>query len=470
MSSAAEAGTVRVIDALSPFDGRYAGTGAELSPFFSEGGLMAARVRVETGYLESLSDAGYIRPLAGEEREFLYRLGTQLDDTEKQKIKSIESKTHHDVHAAVVFLQETLGATSLADVTEFIHFGLTSEDVNNLAWRMNLLAAGHNVMEPALSGLIDRCARIAETYKATPMLARTHGQPAIPTTFGKEIINVAVRLHLERQSLQAPGLRGKLNGAVGNYSAMTLLYPGADWISFSDLFIRKLGLEPNHFTTQVNPNDDIAQYLQTIARINSVIHGFDRDMWRYISDDLVVQKIEGVGSSTMSQKINPIQFEHSEGMIEMANGMIGILASQLVESRLQRDLSDSPLFRFLGEIHATTLDAWRNTVHGLDRSRPDEVAMREMLERNWAILSEPVQLLLRQHGIAGGYELLRSLTQGKQFTRKQWMAMTEELIETLPITDSTLQGQLRAITPQTYIGQAVTLTDMGIREIRTYGD
>lgn len=466
MGSAAEEDRAAIgLDALSPFDGRYRSVGEELSPYLSEGALMRARVYIELTYLSELSEAGIIRPFIDEERATL-KAFEDLQAYQLERIKEIEASSHHDMHAVTVFLKEQLSATTLSDVTEFIHFGLTSEDVNNLAWRVNLQLAKHEVLVPILGALVEQLAAVADSEKFTPMLARTHGQPAIPTTFGKEMINFAMRLEEKRKMLDAWKFQGKLNGAVGNFNALALAYPKVDWVSFSDHFIRTLGLSPLHFTTQVNPNDDVVTYLAAIAQVNTIVHSLDQDMWRYISDGLVVQKQIGVGSSTMPQKINPIDFEHSEGMTEMANGMIEVLTARLPESRLQRDLSDSPLFRFLGEIHAATIDAWGRTQRGIEKSATDRQALHDLLWSNWAILSEPLQLLLRQAGILGGYETVRRLTQGKQFSENGWREMIEQLIGDLEISGEELLTALRSLTPDTYIGYAAKLTQMGIEQIK----
>lgn len=458
---------VSPIDALSPFDGRYRDVGRELAPYFSEGGLIRARFHIESRYLLALSQEGIVRPFTSGEIRLLESFDTPLHAS-LERVKQIETKTHHDVQAAVVFLKEALAGTSLADIREFVHFGLTSEDVNNLAWRVSLLLARNEVLLPSLGELTQQFTDVADAYKALPMLGRTHGQPAIPTTFGKEVVNFAVRLQKEKKDMAGFTFRGKLNGAIGNFNALSFAYPRVDWPAFSDNFIRRLGFEPNHFTTQVNPNDDVAEYLQMLERTNAIIHGFDKDMWRYISDEWVLHKPRGVGSSTMPQKINPIDFEHSEGMTEIANGMIGVLTARLVESRLQRDLSDTSLFRFLGDIHAASVDAWRKAGIGLDRSMPNVDAMHDALRKNWAILSEPVQLLLRQAGVAGGYEAIRTDTQGKQFSEAEWKSMIDALIDTHALGEP-VRTLLRALTPDTYIGQAVRLTEEGVRLIREEG-
>lgn len=278
------------LTAVGPFDGRYAEIGREIAPWFSEFGLMRARLTVETQYLKALSRIGIIRPAYEDETNILDELSGNLDTAAGSRIKEIESKTHHDIQALVIYLKERLGQSSLSYITEYVHFGLTSDDVNNLAWRLGLKEVKSEVILPTGSILVRQLAYTAEKYKGLPLLARTHGQPAVPTTFGKEMVNFAVRLSRQYKRLRDVNFRGKLNGAVGNFNSLALTYPQIDWIQFSQDFIKSLGLEADVFTTQVNPNDDIAEYLQRIANINTILHSLDRDMWIYISNDLLVEK------------------------------------------------------------------------------------------------------------------------------------------------------------------------------------
>lgn len=453
------------LHALSPYDGRYEELGAELVPWFSEAGLIQARVIIETRYLLALSKEKIIRVFSVKEKELLKQYG-HLDDSSFKKIKDIEKSTNHDVQAVVVFLRQEFSKSSLADTSEFIHFGLTSEDINNLAWRLGLVGARNTKLIPSINELIKQFSILAEKYKTLPMLARTHGQPAIPTTFGKELINVGMRLCDQRRKFEAFEFQGKMNGAIGNFSALSQTYPDTDWLSFSDKFIKELGFIPHHFTTQVNPNDDIVEYLQIIERINTILHGFAADMWRYISDDLVVQKTEGVGSSTMPQKINPIHFEHSEGVTEISNGLINVLVTRLAESRLQRDLSDTPLFRFLGEIHVTTLDAIRRISHSLTQIHPNVDGMHSMLWNNWVILAEPVQLILRKASVKNAYTIVKKYTQGKKFTHESWKATIELITRDCHLRDKTVLRQLNQLSPETYLGETVRLVELGLKELR----
>ena len=425
--------------ALSPYDGRYRSIGQELAPWFSEAGIIKTRIALELSYLTLLSRKKIIRPFTRIETSFIKKFNPGAS-----QIKEIEKRTHHDVQAAVVYLQTILSKSSLADISDFVHFGLTSEDINNITWRTSLMKARESVLIPSLEKLVGVFGELAKKYKSLVMLGRTHGQPAVPTTFGKEMINVAIRLHGQKNKLIHFQFQGKLNGAVGNFHSIDRIV--------SDTFITTLGFLPHHFTTQVNPNDDVIEYLQIIERINNILHGFSQDMWRYISDEWVLQKPLGVGSSTMPQKINPIDFEHSEGATEIANGLIGVLVERLGESRLQRDLSDTPLFRFLGEIHAATIDALGRTTSGLGRIEPNKKVMQEMLEKNWAILAEPLQLLLKKSHKKDAYEKVKKLTQGKTFTRKSWEEMVHSIL-----------GKHEPLTPNTYIGKARELTEEGLR-------
>jgi len=453
------------LHALSPYDGRYAKLGEELAPWFSEAGLIQARVIIEIQYLMALSRIHVIRTLTVKEKQLLSQY-THLNDASLEKVKKFEKTTNHDVQAVVVFLREEFSKTSLADSAEYIHFGLTSEDVNNLSWRLNLVSARDSKLIPIIDGLTHQLAILAEKYKALSMLARTHGQPAIPTTFGKELINVVIRLYQQRKKLVSHKFFGKSNGAVGNYTALSYSYPSIDWISFSDTFIKSLGLEATHFTTQVNPNDDIIEYLQIVERMNIILHSFASDMWRYISDDLIIQKPTGVGSSTMPQKINPIHFEHSEGVTEIANGLIGVLVTRLGESRLQRDLSDTPLFRFLGEIHATTIDALQRITYLLSRIYPNEVVMHTQLWHNWVILAEPLQLILRKAGVKDGYAVVKKYTQGKKFDETSWKKLLDNIVHEYDISDKNISVQLQQLSPDTYLGKAANLVDLGLKELQ----
>lgn len=463
MAAAAETATpVDTLSALTPLDGRYRTEIEPLVPYLSEEALIRKRIGIEAKYLTALSNVGIIRPLEENEVTLLENLETSLSSAEIAHVADIEkTKTKHDVKAVEVAMGEWFDGTPLAELTEWIHFGLTSEDVNNLARRLMLKEATEKVMSPQVQNVIDKIIDLADETKTIPMLARTHGQPAVPTTVGKELINFAVRLHGEKTKLDQVKLKGKLNGAVGNFNALQFAFPDKDWVGFSDTFIEDLGLEPILYTTQIAPYEDMTEMFQAYQRINGVIRDFDQDMWRYISDDWFAQKIEGVGSSTMPQKVNPIQFENSEGNAEMANGIFDVLIRELATSRLQRDLTDSTLIRNMGPALGHSLVAYTNTEKGLRKVYPHAEKMKEALTQNWAILSEAVQTYLRSKGFHQAYETLRKLTQGKEMDEASWKATLAQL----PIEDKDREILLQ-VTPETYIGLAVELTEQAIKEIR----
>jgi adenylosuccinate lyase len=439
--------------------------GQKFSPWLSEGGIIRMRVRIEIDYLLALSKKHIIRTFTAQEKKKL-QCFQNLKDTELLEIKKIEKTTRHDIAALISYLRKKLSDGGFADVNEYIHFGLTSEDINNLAWRVGLSCARDRVLIPFIRNLIRELIRIAEEYKSTIMLARTHGQAAIPTTFGKEIINVAVRLSSQEIKLKRFCFLGKTNGAVGNLSSLAYVYPRVDWITFFNAFVRQLGMKNLYYTTQVNPNDDIVEYLQIMERINVILHAFAGDMWRYISDGLVIQKAAGIGSSTMPQKINPIDFEHSEGVTEIANGLLQVLCEQLPQTRLSRDLSDTPLFRYLGEIHAATADALFRITESLKHISFDGKLARKMVWENLSILSEPLQLLLKKAQMQDAYTTVRKYTQGKQFSKTSWKELIDLLIRESGVTDNAVIIRLTSLSPDTYIGEASRLVDKGIREIK----
>lgn len=448
------------LTAISPLDGRYRSKVQDLAPFVSEYALIKNRIEIEIKYLLALSEAGVARNFTDEEKQKLQSL-LKLSFEDIKQVKEIEQTTRHDVKAMERTLRSHLEGTSLENQIEMIHMGLTSEDINNLAYRL-ILKRGTEQILPAIEEIIKTLSEWAEKYKATPMLARTHGQAAVPTTVGKEIVNFAVRLHRQLVKLKKQKLTGKLNGAVGNFNALSYVYPDTDWITFSEKFVTSLGFEPNLITTQINQYDDVAEYLQTIHRINSILIDFDQDMWRYVSDEWFVQvaKKGEVGSSTMPQKVNPIDFENSEGNLGIANGLIESLARKLMISRLQRDLSDSTTVRNYGMILGYSLLAYKSTITGLGRVHPNTEKMNKKLNNDWAILGEGVQTLLRKSKVQDPYSLISSLTRGEKVDSKQW----ENWINELPISDED-KNTLRELTPEKYIGLAVKLTEKALKEI-----
>ncbi len=451
------------LTAISPIDGRYRNRTEPLAPYASEFALIKTRMEVEACYLIALSDVGVARKLTEEERTRLSSFGSDLSIDDIQKVKNIEEETRHDVKAMERAFRTMLAGTSLEDLTEMVHMGLTSEDVNNISYRLMLKRATQSVIIPTLDKVVDELVVRADRHKAVPMVARTHGQAAVPTTVGKEFSVFAVRLNNEVRSLDKAVLKGKLTGAVGNLNALETAYPDIDWLEFSKNFVKSFGLEPNLSTTQIAPYEDIAAYFHNYLRINGVLMDFDQDIWRYISDAWLVQEARKgeVGSSTMPQKVNPIDFENSEGNLTMANGVFEAMARKLMVSRLQRDLSDSTVIRNLGVPLAYSLIAYTSILAGLPRTAVNESEIADTVNQDWSILAEPAQTIMRAEGIEDPYSIMSDATRGKKMDELGW----KEVISNLGVDDSIKTG-LRKLTPQTYIGEAVKLTEMAIEEIK----
>lgn len=452
------------LTAITPLDGRYREKIEELAAYVSEYSLIKARVEVEAKYLIALSEAGAVRKLSEKEKETLNSFGQNLDLKDAQKAKEIEEETRHDVKAMEKAFRTMLTGTSLEDLIEMIHIGLTSEDINNLAYRLMLKRATDNVCLSALNKLIDELTDRAEKYKETPMLARTHGQPAVPTTLGKELVVFAERLNEQVEQLEKLELRGKLSGAVGNFNALNLAYPNIDWILFSEKFVSSFGFAPNLATIQINPYDDVISYFQNYQRINSIIINFNQDMWRYISDNWFVQmKIKGeIGSSTMPQKVNPIDFENSEGNLGMANGIFEFFARKLAISRLQRDLSDSTVIRNIGTALGFSLIGYKSALTGISRVEPNLSQIKEDLNKDYAILAEGVQTILRKQGVKDPYSLIASLTRGKHINSNRWKELVNDLL-----IDKNEKILLEKLNPESYIGLAIKLTEKAIAKIKS---
>lgn len=451
------------LTAIAPPDGRYRYRIGELAPYVSEFNLIRTRVEIEAKYLVALSDVGVVRKLTDSERKRLGSFSQNLTLEDTQRVKEVEDRTRHDVKAMEIVFREKVAGTSLEDLIEMIHFGLTSEDVNNLAYRLMLKRATDEVMIPVLDNFTDELVKRAEATRAVPMLARTHGQAALPTTLGKELIVFASRLNREVRELEERPLRGKLTGAVGNFNALQVACPDVDWIKFSGRFVQSFGFEPNFATTQINSYEDMIAYFQNYQRINGIILDFDRDMWRYISDDWFGQEVkEGEkGSSAMPQKVNPIDFENSEGNLGLANALFEFFVRKLAVSRLQRDLSDSTVIRNIGTALSYCLVGYKSVLTGLSRVKPNEEQMRQALDRDWAILSEAAQTIMRKEKVDDPYELMVRLTRGRHIGKEQW----EKLVEELPVSER-VKKQLRKLTPQNYLGLAVKLTERAIKEIK----
>ena len=451
-------------DAVSPLDGRYARYTEELSEYVSERALMRARLRVEVEYLVALADVEEIPlSISTTQREQLRQLYEEFDGDDAAVVKQLETEgygeypaTNHDVKAVEYFIRDRLPAD--LDCGEWIHFGLTSEDVNNIAYRLVVRPAVEEVLLPELRTVRDTLASMAREYRDLPMLARTHGQPATPTTFGKEMGVYASRLgrQVGRVKDAASGLSAKLAGASGTYAAHVAAYPDVDWQSFSREFVEWFGLEHEPLTTQVNPCDDIAELFDALRGVNNVLLDLDVDMWLYISDRYLGQAaVEGeTGSSTMPHKVNPIDFENSEGNLSKANSDLGFLGEYVTKSRLQRDLSDSTVKRNIGVALAHCHLGYAKLQQGLDTVVPNEQVMADGLEANPAVIGEAVQTILRREGYPDAYERIKELTRGEAVTREDF----EELFETLDVPDE-VREELKELTPATYTGIASLLVD-----------
>lgn len=451
------------LTAITPIDGRYRDRVVDLASHVSEYSLIATRIEVEAKYLIALSDIGIVRPFKRNERGKLNSFGPNLTLQSAQKVKRIEEETRHDVKAMELVFRSLVKGTSLEDVTEMIHFGLTSEDVNNLAYRLMLIRATEHICVPAIDHLVTELVDRAEKYKSTPMLARTHGQAAMPTTVGKEIVVFAARLNKELRDLEERELTGKLTGAVGNLNALQFAYPKIDWLSFSQNFVRSFGFRPSLATTQINPYEDMIAHFQNYQRINGIIIDFAQDMWRYVSDDWFVQEVRTGerGSSTMPQKVNPIDFENGEGNLTMANGIFETLCRKLSTSRLQRDLSDSTTIRNIGTALGYSLVGYTSILNGLSRVRPNEEQIAQDLNKDWAILAEGAQTIMRTLGVNDPYSLMASLTRGRHIDQAQWRT----LVDQLPIPEEN-RITLRNLRPETYLGNAIEITERAIEEIK----
>jgi adenylosuccinate lyase len=442
------------LTAITPLDGRYREKVSELSRYICEYALIKERVAIEIKYLLALSKIGVVRKINNAEQKTLIKIIDNFDLNEALKIKEIENETRHDVKAVEKYLRNSFSKTSLKDISEMIHFGLTSEDVNNIAYRLMLKNAAEKVILPEVSGVLKDLRKKTNKYKKIVMLGRTHGQPAVPTTFGKEFAVFAARLEKEIQSFSKIRLTGKLNGAVGNFNALNFAYPKINWPAFSKSFISSAGLLPNTVTTQINPFEDIIYFFQNLQRINGILLDLDNDMWRYISDGwlkLLVKEKE-VGSSTMPQKVNPIDFENSEGNLTLGSGLMQVMNDKLYASRLQRDLSSSTIIRNIGTVLGYCLLGYKSTLTGLSRIDVNSEQVDKDLNEDWTILSEGLQTYLRKEGFEDAYVFVAKETKGKKFNEQSW----KKLINSLPIDKKHIE-RLLALTPTTYIGLASEL-------------
>jgi len=443
------------LTALSPIDGRYGGKTAELRPYVSEYGLIHHRVIIEIEWLKALANhpgINEVPPFSQDAIDLLNNIKVNFNETDAQRVKDIESKINHDVKAIEYFIKEKLEPLDeLNSISEFVHFACTSEDINNLSHALILKGSRDNILLPEMDRLINTIADLAVEYAAIPMLARTHGQPASPTTVGKELANVVARLQRQRSQTAASTLLGKINGAVGNYNAHLSAYPDIDWQQMAEKFIGSLGLELNPYTTQIEPHDNVAELFDAIARFNTVVLDFDRDIWAYISNGYFKQKmISGeVGSSTMPHKVNPIDFENSEGNIGIANALLNHMSAKLPVSRWQRDLTDSTVLRNEGVALAYSILAWKSTLRGCGKLEVNEKRLQADLMANWEVLAEPIQTVMRRYAIEEPYEKLKALTRGKGINQET----LKNFIEQLEIPESA-RKQLLDLTPATYTGNA----------------
>ncbi|MDD6206484.1 adenylosuccinate lyase [Succinivibrio sp.] len=444
------------LSAVSPLDGRYASKTEELRPIFSEYGLMRFRVQVELTWLKHLAFCEQIKEVPAfskETVEFIDSIIKNFNEEDALDIKKREAVTNHDVKAVEYFLKDkTKSNEQIAKVSEFIHFACTSEDINNNSHALMLKTAREEVLLPIVDEIISKIADLAHKYADVPLLARTHGQPASPTTIGKEMANVVYRMRRQREQIANVEIMGKINGAVGNFNAHTVAYPDVDWYAFSKAFEEDLGLTFNPYTTQIEPHDYIAELFAAVDRFNTILIDFDRDIWGYISNGVFTQKtIAGeIGSSTMPHKVNPIDFENSEGNLGIANALFGHLANKLPISRFQRDLTDSTVLRNLGVAFGYSLIAYKSTLKGISKLQANANHTAVELDNNWEVLAEPYQTVMRRYGIANPYEKLKELTRGQQVTKE----IMENFLENLDMPEEA-KALLRGLTPATYIGRAV---------------
>ncbi len=448
------------LTAVSPVDGRYGSKTAPLRAIFSEFGLLKYRTIVEIRWLQMLAECQQIAEVpafSDEANAHLNAIADNFCEADALRIKEIESVTNHDVKAVEYFLKEQVAnVPELHAVNEFIHFACTSEDINNLSHALMLNEARKTVLLPEMRRVIDAIKGLAAEHREIPLLSRTHGQPASPSTLGKEMANVAYRLERQFRQIESVEILGKINGAVGNYNAHISAYPDIDWHAYSEQFVTSLGIQWNPYTTQIEPHDYIAELFDGIARFNTILLDFDRDIWGYVALGHFKQKtIAGeIGSSTMPHKVNPIDFENSEGNLGLANAIFGHLAQKLPVSRWQRDLTDSTVLRNLGVGCGYAIIAYTSTLKGISKLEVNQAHLLDELDQNWEVLAEPIQTVMRRYGIEKPYEKLKELTRGK---RVNGQAM-REFIDGLALPEDE-KTRLKAMTPANYLGAAIELTD-----------
>lgn len=446
--------SISTLTALSPVDGRYASKVAELRPIFSEFGLIRFRVIVEIRWLMQLAShpgIAEVPALSEPAQRFLESLIENFSEEDAERVKTIERTTNHDVKAVEYLLKEKVAAfPELAAISEFIHFACTSEDVNNLSHGL-MLATARPLVIDWMQSVYNAIRQLAHQYADLPMLSRTHGQTASPTTLGKELANVAYRLGRQIQQLDAVSILGKINGAVGNYNAHLSAYPQVDWQANAEAFVTTLGLTWNPYTTQIEPHDGIAEFFDAVRRFNTILIDFDRDIWGYVSLGYFKQRLkEGeVGSSTMPHKVNPIDFENSEGNLGLANAILAHLGEKLPISRWQRDLTDSTVLRNLGVGLAHGLIAYEAALKGIGKLEVNPARLAEDLDQSWEVLAEPIQTVMRRYNIDQPYEKLKALTRGRSINQETLAAFIDKL--DLP---EAVKEELKRLTPATYIGNA----------------
>ena len=446
------------LTALSPLDGRYAPKVAALRPLLSEFGLMHRRVQVEIEWFIALSDAGLpeLKPMNEAARGYLRGLAVRFSEADAQAIKDIEKTTNHDVKAVEYWIKSRFGGhPDLEKASEFVHFACTSEDINNTSHGLMLKAAREQVLLPTIDGLIDTLRKLSVSLAETPMLSRTHGQTASPTTVGKEVANVVARLVNARERIASVKLLAKMNGAVGNYNAHLSAYPEIDWEGFSQKVIEdQLGLSFNPYTIQIEPHDYMAELFDAVTRTNTILIDWSRDVWGYISLGYFKQRTkEGeIGSSTMPHKVNPIDFENAEGNLGLANAMLTHLSQKLPISRWQRDLTDSTVLRNMGVALGYAVLAYDSLARGLGKLEVNPQALADDLDSAWEVLAEPIQTVMRRYALPNPYERLKELTRGKTITREA----IQQFVQTLEIPEADKQ-RLLGMTPGNYIGKAIEL-------------
>ncbi len=444
------------LTAISPVDGRYGGKTEALQPVFSEYGLIRHRLIVEIRWLQALAAEPAIAevpPLSDDARRTLDAMIKNFQPADAERVKALEATTNHDVKAVEYFIKESIAEhAELAAISEFVHFACTSEDINNLAYALMLDAARRDVLLPTVDRVVDTVRQLAHDNADVPMLSRTHGQPASPTTLGKEMANVAHRLQRQRDQIVAVPILGKINGAVGNYNAHMVTYPEVDWPAFARRYVEGLGLSWNPYTTQIEPHDYVAELFDACSRLNTVLIDFSRDVWGYIAWGYFKQRLVAgeVGSSTMPHKVNPIDFENAEGNLGMANAVFDHLGRKLPISRWQRDLTDSTVLRNLGTGLAHSLIAYESLLKGAGKLAVNRERIAEDLEANWEVLAEAIQTVMRRYGVEQPYEKLKELTRGHRVDAEGMRAF----VDGLDLPDEARQT-LRELTPARYIGNAV---------------